>query len=237
MTYPTDGKLMHRARERLVRLAQKLGIDLRQSYARVGKYALIKQQRYAHAKQFNRAKRMLRRLKTYLGRVMRDIVRKTKGKPGLEAAVARELMLAGRVHMQNKNLRPVRGQPVDADRRVFSLHAPEVECIGKGKAHKPYEFGVKVSVATTLKRSKGGQFITHVQALPGKPYDGHTLATVIPAIEAQVGATLTRIIADAGYRGHNAPETHRFKVTTAGQKRGMTSASNARCGAGPPSSR
>jgi len=104
------------------------------------------------------------------------------------------------------------------------MHAPEVECIGKGKAHKPYEFGVKVSVATTLNRSKGGQFVTHVQALPGKPYDGHTLETVIPAIEAQVGATLTRIILDAGYKGHNAPPSHRFKVYTAGQKRGMTAA-------------
>ena len=126
--------------------------------------------------------------------------------------------------MQNRNLRRVRNLPADADLRVFSLHAPEVECIGKGKAHKPYEFGVKVSVATTLKRSAGGQFVTHVQALPGKPYDGHTLATVIPAIEAQVGATLTRIIADAGYKGHKAPESHRFRVYTAGQKRGMTPA-------------
>jgi IS5 family transposase len=83
---------------------------------------------------------------------------------------------------------------------------------------------VKVSVATTLNRSRGGQFVTHVQALPGKPYDGHTLAAVIPAIEKLVGATLSRIIADAGYKGHNAPPGHRFKVYTAGQKRGMTEA-------------
>ena len=164
VTYPTDAKLMHRARERLVRLAKTLGVDLRQSYARVGKIALIQQQRYAHAKQFNRAKRALRQLKTYLGRIMRDIGRRIRGEPDLEAAFAHELMLAGRVHRQNKNLRPLRGQPAGMDLRVFSLHAPEVECIGKGKAHKPYEFGVKVSVATTLKRSKGGQFVTHVQA-------------------------------------------------------------------------
>ena len=185
---------------------------------------MIKQQRYAHAKQFKRSGRMLRKLKTQLGRVIRDIGRKIRGELELEAAFATELMLARRVHAQNKNLRPLRGQPKDADLRVFSLHAPEVECIGKGKAHKPYEFGVKVSVATTLKRSKGGQFVTHVQALPGKPYDGHTLAAVIPAIEAQVGATLTRMLTDAGYKGHNAPDTHRFRVYTAGQKRGMTPA-------------
>lgn len=207
-----------------MRLAQKLGIELRQSYARVGKIALIRHQRYAHARQFNRAKRCLRSFKTYLGRVIRDITRKVKDEPELAAICARELMLAGRVHAQNKNLRRLRGLPADADLRVFSLHAPEVECIGKGKAHRPYEFGVKVSVATTLNRSKGGQFVTHIQALPGKPYDGHTLATVLPAIETQLGATLKRIIADAGYKGHNAPPTHRFRVYTAGQKRGMTAA-------------
>ena len=67
--------------------------------------------------------------------------------------------------------------------------APEVECIGKGKAHRPYEFGVKVSVATSARRSKGGQFVTHVAALPGNPYDGHTLATVIPAMEDMIGYT------------------------------------------------
>ncbi|MET4072646.1 IS5 family transposase [Bradyrhizobium sp. S3.2.6] len=79
---------------------------------------------------------------------------------------------------------------------VVSLHAPEVECISKGKAHRPYEFGVKVSVATTISRAQGGQFVTHVKALPGNPYDGHTLATVIPDMEALVGNTIARILAD-----------------------------------------
>src|SRR3954467_4473793 len=102
--------------------------------------------------------------------------------------------------------------------KVYSLHAPEVECIGKGKPHKPYEFGVKVSVATTLKHSKGGQFVTPVQALPGNPYDGHTLGIVIPAMQALIGNTLERVFTDAGYRGHKAPPDHRFKVFTAGQK-------------------
>ena len=224
VAFPTDARLMHRARERLVRLARKHGVRLRQSYERVGKQALIRQQRYAHAKQFRRAGRMLKRLQIQLGRVRRDIARKIVGKLDLEAAFAHELMLAGRVQQRNRNLRPVRGKPADADLRVFSLHAPEVACIGKGKAHKPYEFGVKVSVATTLNRSRGGQFVTHIKALPGKPYDGHTLASVSPAIEAQVGATLTRIVADAGYKGHNAPPTHRFRIYTSGQKRGVTPA-------------
>jgi IS5 family transposase len=107
-------------------------------------------------------------------------------------------------------------------RKIYSLHAPEVECIGKGKAHAPYEFGVKVSVATTLKRSKGGQFALHAMALPGNPYDGHTLQTVIPDMERTIGNELDRILADAGYRGHTAPPSHKFKVFTAGQKRRVT---------------
>src|SRR5262249_12254343 len=107
-------------------------------------------------------------------------------------------------------------------RKVYSMHALEVECIGKGKAHKPYEFGVKVSVATPVKHSAGGQFVTHAAALPGNPYDGHTLATVIPQMQALIDNILDRCITDAGYRGHNAPPDHKFKVYTSGQKRRLT---------------
>ena len=92
----------------------------------------------------------------------------------------------------------------------------------RGKAHRPYEFGVKVSLATTLNRSRGGLFIAHAKALPGNPYDGHTLATVIPEIETQIGANLARIVADRGYRGHNAPPDHKFKVYISGQRRRVT---------------
>ncbi len=90
--------------------------------------------------------------------------------------------------------------------------------------HKPDEFGVKVSVATPLRRCRGGQFVAHVQALPGSPYDGHTLATVIPQIEQTIGANLERIITDAGYKGHHAPTDKRFQVYVAGQKRGLSRA-------------
>lgn len=78
--FPTDAKLIHRARERLVRLAKQVGVDLR-----VGKLALIKHQRYAHAKQFKRANRALRKLKTYLGRTIRDIARHVAGDAELAA--------------------------------------------------------------------------------------------------------------------------------------------------------
>jgi IS5 family transposase len=213
ITFPTDAKLVNRAREKLVKLAKKQGVRLRQSYARVGKFALIKHQRYAHAKQFKRANRALRKLKTYLGRVIRDITRRIADNPYLDQVFADLLSLARRVRAQERGQRGP---------KVYSLHAPEVECIGKGKPHKPYEFGVKVSVATTLKHCKGGQFAIHAQALPGNPYDGHTLGRVIPAMEALIGNTIERTLTDAGYRGHNAPPEHRFKVFTAGQKRGIT---------------
>jgi len=221
--FPTDAKLLNRAREKLVTLARKTGLELRQSYTRVGKFALIKQQRYAHAKQFKRASKALRRLKTYLGRTIRDIGRQIAGDGQLQDIFRQPLHLASRVLEQRQNRRGKKSLPSTGS-RVYSLHAPEVECIGKGKAHAPYEFGVKVSIATTLHRSKGGQFALHAKALPGNPYDGHSLAAVIPEMEAMIGNGLDRILADAGYRGHNAPLSHRFKIYTSGQKRRMTPA-------------
>jgi IS5 family transposase len=179
----------------------------------VGKFALIQHQRYAHAKQFKRANRMLKKLRTYLGRVIRDIGRKIEDNGGLETVFAKLLPLARRVREQKQHQRGP---------KVYSLHAPEVECIGKGKAHRPYEFGVKVSVATTLSHAKGGQFVTHVKALPGNPYDGHTLATVIPGMEALIGTIIARLLADRGYRGHNAPPDRKLRVFISGQKRGVT---------------
>ena len=105
----------------------------------------------------------------------------------------------------------------------------------QGQAHRPYEFGVKVSVATTAHRSKGGQFVTHIAALPGNPFDGHTLATVIPAMEDMIGNTIERLLADAGYRA-----TTREPITSLGSIRQARSAgshrrSNASCGGAPPS--
>ncbi len=139
-----------------MKLANRLGVELRQSYRRVGKLALIKHQRYAHAHQFKRANRALRKLKTYLGRVIRDIARKIEGDPWLEIEFAPLLSLARRVRDQERGQR--------GPNKVYSVHAPEVECIGKGKAHKPYEFGVKVSVATTPSSYSQGRPVRHSRA-------------------------------------------------------------------------
>jgi transposase, IS5 family len=217
--FPTDAKLMNRAREKLVKLAKQSGLVLRQAYTKVGKLALIQHQRYAHAKQFKRANKCLRTLKTFLGRTIRDIGRKIANRPELQETFKKPLYLATRVMTQKK-----RQDKNTEGREIYSLHAPEVECTGKGKAHMSYEFGVKVSLATTLHRSEGGQFAIHAAALPGNPYDGHTLKDVIPGMQELIGNEVKKILADAGYRGHNAPATHTFRVFTQGQKRGVSPA-------------
>jgi IS5 family transposase len=210
VTFPTDAKLMHRAVEMLARLAKKHGVRLRQSYVRLAKRAALMAGRYAHAKQFKRHNREIRFLRTRLGRLIRDIRRKIAGDRRLKGLFAHPLLRAEIVHDQRQKQRGW---------KLYSLHAPEVECIGKGKAHRPYEFGVKASVATTNARSPGGQFVVHARAIHGNPYDGHTLAAAIEDVEALTGVAATRIYADKGYRGHDAPNP--FRVYLSGQRRGV----------------
>jgi transposase, IS5 family len=103
--------------------------------------------------------------------------------------------------------------------KLYSFHAPEVECIGKGKASAPYEFGVKASIVTTNARAPGGQFVLHAKALPGNPYDGHTLGAVIEATERLTGREIERAYVDKGYRGHDTANPRRVFIS--GQKRGV----------------
>jgi IS5 family transposase len=210
VTFPTDAKLLHAAIVGLNRVAQKHRIKLRQSYLRVAKRAAMMAGRYAHAKQFKRHHRELRFLRTRLGRLIRDIGRKVRSKPELEAALATPLSRAIQIRSQRQRQRGW---------KLYSFHAPEVECIGKGKAQAPYEFGVKVSVVTTNARAPGGQFVLHVKSLPGNPYDGHTLASVLEQTQALTGREIERAFADKGYRGHHAPNPRRVFIS--GQKRGV----------------
>ena len=210
IAFPTDAKLLHAAIKGLNRLARKHGVRLRQSYARIAKRAAMMAGRYAHAKQFKRCARELRFLRTRLGRLIRDIRRKIGGDETLQEIFAEPLSKAHRIRWQQQNQR---------GRKLYSWHAPETECIGKGKAHKPYEFGVKVSIATTNRRARGGQFVLHVKALPGNPYDGHTLAEVIEETQKLTGREIERVYADKGYRGHHAPKP--LRVFLSGQKRGV----------------
>ena len=213
IAHPTDARLMHRAIGKLVALAEREGVKLRQSYRRVAKRAAIMVSRYAHAHQFKRMRRALKFLRTRLGRVIRDIRRKTEDDAALKARFAHLLDLAVKVSLQDHRQRGP---------KVYSLHAPEVECIGKGKARTPYEFGCKVSVATPVTSPKGGQFVLHVKALHGNPFDGHTLGPMVAAMETLTGVEAQRIHVDKGYRGHNHP--NKFKVWISGQVRRTTAA-------------
>jgi IS5 family transposase len=213
VAHPTDARLMHRALEKLVKLAKRHGVELRQSYLRVAKRAAIMVGRYTHAHQFKRARRALKFLRTRLGRVIRDINRKIDGDAALEERFRPLLILAGRVRAQDHRQRGP---------KVYSLHAPEVECIGKGKARAPYEFGCKVSIATPVTKPKGGQFVLHARALHGNPFDGHTLGPAIADIERMTGIEVKRGHVDKGYRGHNHP--HKFRIWISGQVRRTTTA-------------
>jgi len=184
VAFPTDARLYQKARIALVRVAESRGVRLRQSYKRLGKKALVQQGRYAHAKQMKRARRETKRLKTFLGRVIRDIERKV---PQPDDELILLLEHAQRIHDRKR----------DDKNKLYSIHAPEVECISKGKAHKRYEFGVKVSVTTTSRDS----WVLGIDAQPGNPYDGHTLGDALAQMERLTGSLPNDAYVDKGYRG------------------------------------
>lgn len=208
IAHPTDARLYHKARVALVRHTQRTGLPLRQSYLRLSRRALVMNGRYARAQQFKRARREQKRLRTYLGRVIRDLERKRATVPGQgRTHLERLLPIARRIHAQRRT---------DSN-KVYSVHAPEVECIAKGKAHKRYEFGVKVSVASTSQDN----FVVGMRALPGSPYDGHTLKQALEQVAQLAGVAPTQAFVDRGYRGHDANQR---AVWIAGAKRGVTAA-------------
>lgn len=184
IAYPTDARLYHTARIALVKFAKERGIRLRQSYERIGKKAYIKHGRYRHARQMKRARRELKRLRTFLGCVLRDISRKS-GTP--DQALATLLERASRIFNQKQHDK----------NKLYSLHAPEVSCIAKGKSHKKYEFGCKVSIVSTSKDN----WIIGTQAKEGNPYDGHTLKDALKQAKQLTGITPGNAYCDKGYKG------------------------------------
>jgi len=206
VTFPTDSKLLNKARANLVKLAKQEGLTLRQNYNRKGPYFALMAGRYAHAKQFKRMRNMNKKLKSRLGRVVRDIERQLETK---NEAINQVFSIA---ITQAKQLM---SQEQDSKNKLYSLHAPEVECISKGKAHKKYEFGVKASFAVTHKEG----FVVGAQSCPGKPYDGHTLEPQLKQVEKLTGTKTDTCYVDRGYRGHGIEDT---KIFISGQKRGVT---------------
>jgi IS5 family transposase len=184
IAFPTDARLYHKARRALVRAAQAASIPLRQTYVRLGQQALARQGRYAQARQMKRARRETKRLRQYLGRVVRDIRRKCpKPAPALKALLER-------------SERILRQQRHDT-KKVYSVHAPEVECIAKGKAHRPYEFGCKVAIVTTSKSN----WVVGVDAVHENPYDGVTLSPALSQVERVTAVRPEAAFVDRGFKG------------------------------------
>ena len=186
ITPPTDSKLLVKAIVKLGQAAKASGIALRQSYVRVAKRASVKASRYAHAKQFKRMRRELRKLRTWTGRLIRDIQRKaTSLSDPLKTLLTQSQRL--------------RDQRQDDSNKLYSLHEPDVRCISKGKAHKRYEFGQKVSLATTNRRD----WFVGAMLCEGNPYDGHTLSGALAQVESITGVAVSDAYVDRGYRGHD----------------------------------
>ncbi|MFL6336293.1 MAG: IS5 family transposase [Pyrinomonadaceae bacterium] len=176
--FPKDARLYHKARRTLVRRAGSAGIPLRQTYVRSGQQALARQG------QMKRARRETRRLRQYLGRVIRDIRRKCpRPAPALKSLLER-------------SERILRQQRPDSP-KLYSVHAPEVECIAKGKAHKPYEFGCKVAVVTSSKSN----WVVGIDAVHENPYDGATLSPALKQVERVTQFRPEEAFVDRGFRG------------------------------------
>jgi transposase, IS5 family len=183
--FPTDARLYDRMRERLVKSAVEDGVVLRQSYERIGKKVLMRQQNYAHVRQGRRAARQTKRLKTILGRVVRDIDRKAKE----PSDVLKERLIMAKRLM---------GQKKDGKNKIYSIHEPQVQCIAKGKAHQRYEFGCKVGFVVSAK----GNWILGAQAFQDNPYDGRTLGRSLEQAGRLTEITIQKVVCDQGYRGH-----------------------------------
>ena len=200
VAHPTDSALLLRAIEWMNRFARQNNLVLRQSFIRVATRARREVARLIHGRGHKQALREVRRMRTYAGRLYRDICRKIDGRDDLQAAFQPVC----------EPILRLLAQGTGDKKKIYALHAPEVECIAKGKARTRYEFGVKASFAVTNARSAGGQFIIGAQALPGLPYDGHTLKGQIDQVQRLTGTPVRRAYVDRGYRGHDlaSPEVY-----------------------------
>lgn len=206
IAFPTDSKLLNRSRERLVKLASNNDIELRQNYNRVARNLLRQIGGYLHAKQMKRAIKAQKKLKTLVGRVVRDCERKVAGNEILEGLFASEL----------SNAKHLLTRKVSDKNKLYSLHEVDVECIAKGKAHKRYEFGCKVALSIT---HKGKGIVTSCHALHDNPFDGHTLKATLARSGAISGVKVENAFVDRGYKGHEVEDT---QVFISGQRKGVT---------------
>ncbi len=197
IAYPVDSRLLEIARYQVAQAARHAGILLKQTYAREGKTLRRKAGGYAHARQMKRLKRTLKRQRTILGIVMREVQRK------LDTAAPDNPLALTRLHTILTRAERIRTQQRHDKNKLYALHAPEVECISKGKARQRYEFGVKVSLAVTHKQG----LVVGAMSCPGNPYDGHTLAAQLTQTNRLIEPTqrvVKQAVVDLGFRGVEA---------------------------------
>jgi IS5 family transposase len=136
IAHPVDSRLLEIARAKVVLAAKRAGIVLKQTFVKEGKELRRKAGGYTHAKQFKRLRRTVKRQRTILGIILREIERK------LPTATTNSPLTLTRLKTLMERAERIRTQQPKDKNKLYALHAPEVECIGKGKARKPYEFGV-----------------------------------------------------------------------------------------------
>ena len=209
IAHPVDSRLLEIARHKVVGAAKRAGISLKQTYAQEGKTLRRKAGGYAHAKQFKRLRKTVKRQRTILGVVMREVQRKLDadkaavaagGAPAHESGSAKAI---SDLTIWLERAERIRTQQRSTKNKLYALHAPEVECISKGKARNPYEFGVKVSLAVTHKQG----LMVGARSFPGNPYDGHVLSAQLEQttnLLQDLGRSPKQVIVDLGYRGVDA---------------------------------
>lgn len=205
ITFPTDAKLYHSGIKTLVRMAKNCDLELRQTYTFLSKKALRKSAQYVHARQMKRAEKERKKLKIYLGRLVRDIRNKLVDYPTFQTIFEPVLEVIDKVLAQTR----------ETKNKIYSIHEPHVECIAKGKSHRKYEFGCKASLVITHKEG----LALSLSALHGNPYDGHTLELALKTSEQNSGSEIKEAFVDKGYRGHAVKNT---QVHISGKKRGVT---------------
>ena len=193
IAHPVDSRLLEIARRKVVAAAKRCAIALKQTFATEGKTLQRQAGGYAHAKQFKRLRRVVKRQRTILGIVIRETQRK------MSASTDNALALTS-LNTWLERAERIRTQQRHDKNKLYALHAPEVQCIGKGKARKPYEFGVKVSVVVTHKQG----LLVGARSFTGNPYDGHILSAQMEqsAILLQdLNVSPKQAVVDLGFRG------------------------------------
>ena len=190
ISYPTDIKLYYKMMEYLVEFAKSNNIKLKQTYLRVTKKAIRTHGGLIHRKRYAQANKLTSKAKTNMGRLYRDLERK----------LSEELKESEEFKELTSYFKNLESRSKHSKNKLYSLYHPEVECIGKGKAHKKYEFGNKVGIVGTLSKN----FVLYVESFKKNVHDSKTLSACLEGASGLIGDyEIDTALVDLGYKGHN----------------------------------